>query len=136
MKTNIQFWLSSSSPSSSLAQQPLLSQGLRQKLLPAVPILCSIPPISLPQLLGIFHTILIIPHLILLPPLPQLNGKQNVFKGWRGWRGVFGNEVNLFSFLGKPSTIPRLFYLYRNYRLSYRGKNKEKNHGNDRECRK
>jgi len=34
---------------------PLLSQGLLQKLLPAVPIPCSIPPISLPQLPGIFH---------------------------------------------------------------------------------
>ena len=45
-------WTSSSS---SLAQQPLLSQGLPQKLLPAVPIPCSIPPISLPQLPGIFH---------------------------------------------------------------------------------
>ena len=41
--------------SSSLAQEPLLSQGLLQKLLPAVPIPCSIPPISLPQLAGIFH---------------------------------------------------------------------------------
>ena len=41
--------------SSSLAQQPLLSQGLLQKLLPAVPIPCSIPPIFLPQLPGIFH---------------------------------------------------------------------------------
>ena len=36
--------------SSSLAQQPLLNQGLLQKLLPTVPIPCSIPPISLPQL--------------------------------------------------------------------------------------
>ena len=46
---------SSSLSSSLLAQQPLLSQGLLQKLLPAVPIPCSIPPISLPQLPGIFH---------------------------------------------------------------------------------
>ena len=47
-----------SSSSSSLAQQPLLSQGLLQKLLRAVSIPCSIPPISLPQLPGIFcHTI-------------------------------------------------------------------------------
>ena len=47
-----------SSSSLSLAQQPLLSQGLLQKLLPAVPIPCNIPPISLPQLPGIFrHTI-------------------------------------------------------------------------------
>ena len=50
--------ISSSSSSSSLAQQPILSQGLLQNLLPAVPIPCSIPPISLPQLPGIFpHTI-------------------------------------------------------------------------------
>ena len=49
---------SSSSSSSSLAQQSLLSQGLLQKLLPAVPIPCSIPPISLPQLPGIFHHII------------------------------------------------------------------------------
>jgi len=41
--------------SSSLAQQPLLSEGLLQKLLSAVSIPCSIPPISLPQLPGIFH---------------------------------------------------------------------------------
>ena len=40
--------------SSSMAQQPVLSQGLPQKLLPAVPIPCNIPPISLPQLPGIF----------------------------------------------------------------------------------
>ena len=33
---------------SSLAQQPHLSQVLLQKLLPAVPIPCSIPPVSLP----------------------------------------------------------------------------------------
>ena len=45
----------SSSSSSSLAQQPLSSQGLLQKLLPAVPIPCGIPPISLPTLPGIFH---------------------------------------------------------------------------------
>jgi len=46
-----------SSSSSSLAQQTVLSQVL-QKLLPAVPIPCSFPPISLPQLPGIFrHTI-------------------------------------------------------------------------------
>ena len=44
-----------SSSSSSLAQQPLLSQGILQKLLPAVPIPCNIPPISLPQLPGMFH---------------------------------------------------------------------------------
>ena len=45
-------------PSSSWAQQPFLSQGVLQKLLPAVPIPCSIPPISVPQLPGIFcHTI-------------------------------------------------------------------------------
>jgi len=41
--------------SSSSAQQSLLNQGLLQKLLPAVPIPCSIPPISLPQLPGISH---------------------------------------------------------------------------------
>jgi len=46
---------SSSSSSSSSAQRPLLSQGILQKLLPAVSIPCSIPPISLPQLPGIFH---------------------------------------------------------------------------------
>ena len=43
------------SSSSSSAQQPLLSQGPLQKLLPAVAIPCSIPPVSLPQLPGIFH---------------------------------------------------------------------------------
>ena len=45
--------------SSSLALQPALSQSLLLKLPPAVPIPCSIPPISLPQLLGIFpHSVL------------------------------------------------------------------------------
>ena len=39
---------SSSSSSSSLAQQPLLSQGLLQNLMPTVPIPCSIPPFSSP----------------------------------------------------------------------------------------
>ena len=43
------------SSSSSLAQQPLLSQDLLQKLLPVVSIPCSIPPISLPQLPGVFR---------------------------------------------------------------------------------
>ena len=44
------------SDTSSSAQQPLLSQGLLQKLLPAVPVPCNIPPISLPQLPGIFKS--------------------------------------------------------------------------------
>ena len=52
------WYSSSSSSSSSRAQQPLLGQDL-QKLLPAVPIPCSIPPVSLPQLPAILcHTIL------------------------------------------------------------------------------
>jgi hypothetical protein len=37
----------------SLAQQPTLSQGLPQKLLPSVPISCRTPPMSFPQLLRI-----------------------------------------------------------------------------------
>jgi hypothetical protein len=49
----------SSSSSSSLAQQPILSQGLLLKLLPAVPVPRSIPPISLPQLPCIFLHIII-----------------------------------------------------------------------------
>jgi hypothetical protein len=36
------------SSSSSSAQQPILSQGFLQKLPPAVPIPCSIPPVSPP----------------------------------------------------------------------------------------
>ena len=48
--TQPHFASSSSSSSSSLAQESLLIQGLLQKLLPAVPIPCSIPPISLPKL--------------------------------------------------------------------------------------
>ena len=47
--------LSTGHLSSSLAQQPLFSPGLHQKLLPAVLIPCTIPPISLPQLPGILH---------------------------------------------------------------------------------
>ena len=50
-KSEVKNYLSSSS----LAQQFLLCQDLLQKLLPAVPIRCSIPPISLHQLPGIFH---------------------------------------------------------------------------------
>ena len=44
---------SSSSSSSTVAQQPTLGQGLPQKLLPSVPISCGTLPMSFPQLPGI-----------------------------------------------------------------------------------
>ena len=41
------------SSSTSLAQESILSQSLLHKLLPVVPIPCSIPPVSLPQQSGL-----------------------------------------------------------------------------------
>ena len=103
------------SSSSSLAQQPLLSQGLLRKLLPAVPIPCSISPISLPPPQVLNH----------LTPNGHFSGRTapltyrccifylfNIYTYWNAAYSPLFPIQNVVYFIMLPFLVPVLFTFY------------------------